>query len=180
MDIKNRLTTDLYFVTDPVVDWVDIFTRPCYRHIIINSLDYCQKQKGLIIYTWVLMSNHIHMIVGTEGTFLVSDVLRDYKKFTSKQIISEIINNPQKSRRDWLLNRFEYSGKHDQKIKLYRFWREGNDAQEIFLESYLKQKLNYIHMNPVRAEIVDKAEDYRYSSAIDYAGGQGLLKVRLL
>ena len=65
MDIKNRITGEVYFVTDTVVDWVDIFTRPVYRHIIIESLQYCQKEKGLIIYAWGFMTNHRHMIVGS-------------------------------------------------------------------------------------------------------------------
>ena len=67
MDIKNRITGEVYFVTDTVVDWVDIFSRPIYRHIVIESLLYCQKEKGLIIYAWVLMTNHLHMISGSHG-----------------------------------------------------------------------------------------------------------------
>ncbi len=84
MDIQHRITGEVYFVTDTVVDWVDIFSRPCYRHIIIESLQHCQKQKGLIIYAWVLMTNHMHMIVGSSGINKVSDIMRDFKKFTSK------------------------------------------------------------------------------------------------
>jgi putative transposase len=57
---------------------------------------------------------------------------------------------------------------------------DGNDAQEIYLNDYFNQKLNYIHENPVKAEIVNRAEDYRYSSAIDYAGGKGLLEVMVV
>jgi len=80
----------------------------------------------------------------------------------------------------WMLNRFEYAGKNDKKIKNYRFWQEGNDAQEIFLNDYFNQKLNYIHENPVKSEIVNRAEDYRYSSAIDWAGKKGLLEVTIV
>jgi len=65
MDIKNRMTGEVYFVTDTVVDWVDIFSRPIYRHIIIESLQFCQKEKRLLIYAWVLMTNHLHMIAGS-------------------------------------------------------------------------------------------------------------------
>ena len=177
MDIQHRITGEVYFVTDIVVDWVDIFTRPLYKYIIIESLLYYQKEKGLLIYAWVLMSNHLHMIVGRNGENKVSDLLRDFKKFTSKEILRTLLVEPTESRRDWMLNRFEYAGKHDKKIKNYRFWQEGNNAQEIFLNDYFNQKLNYIHENPVKAEIVNRPEDYRYSSAIDYAGGKGLLKV---
>jgi REP element-mobilizing transposase RayT len=60
MDIFNRLNRELYFMTDTVIDWIDIFTRSVYKHIILESLQYCQEQKGLTIYAWVLMSNHLH------------------------------------------------------------------------------------------------------------------------
>ena len=177
MDIKNRIEGEVYFVTDTVVDWVDIFTRPIYRHIIIESLQYCQKEKGLIIYAWVLMTNHLHMIAGTNGENRISDILRDFKKFTSKKIVQTLLVESGESRRDWMLNRFEYAGKNDKKITNYKFWQEGNDAQEIYLNDYFNQKLNYIHYNPVKAEIVNREEDYRFSSAIDWAGGKGLLDV---
>jgi putative transposase len=180
MNIQHRITGEVYFVTDTVVDWVDIFSRPIYKHIIIESLQYCQKEKGLIIYAWVLMTNHMHMIVGSNGANKVSDIMRDFKKFTSKEILSTLQVESTESRREWMLNRFEYSGKNDKKIKNYRFWQEGNDAQEIYMNDYFNQKLDYIHNNPVKAEIVDRAENYRYSSAIDYAGGKGLLEVTVV
>ncbi|NLI72850.1 MAG: transposase [Bacteroidales bacterium] len=177
MDIQNRILGEVYFVTDTVVDWVDIFTRPTYKHIILDSLAYCQKEKGLLIYAWVLMSNHLHTIAGSDGRNVFSDIWRDFKKFTSKEILRTLINDAQESRQKWMLNRFEYAGKNDKKITNYKFWQEGNDAQGIYLNDYFNQKLNYIHQNPVKAELVNRAEDYRYSSAIDYAGGKGLLDV---
>ena len=180
MDIKNRIEGEVYFVTDTVVDWVDIFTRPIYRHIIIESLEYCQKEKGLIIYAWVLMTNHMHMIAGSHGENKIPDILRDFKKFTSKKILQTLLVESGESRRNWMLNRFEQAGKNDKKITNYKFWQEGNDAQEIYLNDYFKQKLNYIHYNPVKAEFVNLEEDYRYSSAIDWAGGKGLLEVTIV
>jgi REP element-mobilizing transposase RayT len=125
MDIQYRIEGDIFFVTDTVVDWVDIFTRPLYKHIIIDSLVYCQKEKGLIIYAWVLMSNHLHAIVGSTSENKVSDIWRDFKKFTSKEIINNLKTDPQESRQEWMLNRFEYAGKNDKKIKNYRFWQDG-------------------------------------------------------
>jgi len=106
--------------------------------------------------------------------------MRDFKKLTSKEILRTLLVEPTESRQEWMLNRFEYAGKNDNKIKNYRFWQEGNDAQAICLNDYFNQKLNYIHQNPVVAEIVNQAEDYRYSSAIDYAGGKGLLEVMVV
>ena len=180
MDLKDRREGEVYFVTDTVVDWVDIFSRPIYRHIVIESLKYCQKEKGLIIYAWVIMTNHMHRFVGSKGENKVSDILRDFKKFTSKAILHTLLVESGESRRDWMLNRFEYSGKNDKKITNYRFWQEGNDAQEIFMNDYFNQKLNCIRYNPVKAEFVNHEVDYKYSSAIDWAGGKGLLEVTII
>ena len=84
-----RLTTDLYFTTSTVVDWMDVFTRPVYKHVIVQSLTHCQEQKGLDVYAWVLMTNHLHMIVGTrEDGISIGDIMRDFKKYTSKSILS--------------------------------------------------------------------------------------------
>ena len=70
----------LYFTTSTIIDWVDIFTRPTYKHIVVDSLSYCQSHKGLNIYAWVLMSNHLHMIVDTTDDNTVGDVMRDFKR----------------------------------------------------------------------------------------------------
>ena len=126
---KNRIEGEVYFVTDTVVDWIDIFTRTSYKHIILDSLVYCQKNKGLIVYAWVLMSNHLHAIVGSSSEYKVSDIWRDFKKFTSKEIVKALKYDPQESRQEWMLNRFEYTGKNDKKITNYKFWQDGNAEQ---------------------------------------------------
>lgn len=175
MGIRNKISPDYkYFVTLTVEEWVDIFTRPIYRHIIVESLKYCQKEKGLVIFAWCIMSNHIHMIIKAKEGFNLSDILRDFKKFTSKEIVKSIIEYPE-SRRKWLLNKFEFAGKYNKKIKNYKFWQDGNEAKEIHTTNFLEQKLEYIHNNPVKAEIVDNPEEYKYSSARDYCGTKGLL-----
>lgn len=177
MNIANRVLDELYFVTSTVVDWIDIFTRPKYKHIILESLTYCQEKKGLQIYAWVLMSNHLHMIVSAGTDASVSDILRDFKKFTSKRILAELEEDPQESRREWMLDRFHFAGANDKKISKYRFWQEGNHSELIYLHDFYLQKLNYIHNNPIRQEIVSRQEEYLYSSALDYAGGKGLLNI---
>ena len=175
-----RLTKDLYFTTSTVIDWMDVFTRPLYKQIIVESLKYCQAQKGLEIYAWVLMTNHLHMIVGidsNQSTNTISDVLRDFKKFTSKAIVKAIQDNPAESRKEWLLNRFWFRGVNDSKIKNYKFWQDGSYIETIYSYEFYKEKLNYIHMNPVKQEIVDRPEDYIYSSAQNYCGQNGLINV---
>ena len=79
-----------------------------------------------------------------------------------------------------MLNRFEFAGKYNNKIKNFKFWQEGNEAKEIHTNSFLDQKLDYIHNNPVKAEIVARPEDYLYSSASDYSGEKGLLEVEII
>lgn len=175
-----RLTKELYFTTSTVIDWMDVFTRPIYKHIIIDSLKYCQEQKGLEIYAWVLMTNHLHMIAGTHGSLLISDVLRDFKKFTSKGIANAIEQNQQESRKEWLMDRLRFRGVNDCKIKKYKFWQDGNHIENIVAYDFYKEKLNYVHMNPVKQEIVEKPESYLYSSARNYAGLQGLINVIIL
>ncbi len=179
MPLKTITDRDgMYFLTSTVVDWVDVFTRPIYRYIIIDSLRYCMNEKGLELYAWVIMSNHIHLMAASKPGFHLSDTMRDFKKYTSKQITAAIsVEN--ESRKEWMLNRFEYAGRNDKKIKNYTFWQDGNEAKPIYSFEFLKQKIDYIHNNPVKAEIVEYAEQYKFSSAIDYAGGKGLLNTLL-
>ena len=81
MGLNNKISEgNVYFLTITVVDWVDVFTRPGYKHEIVNALRYCQQSKGLELYAWVIMSNHIHLIAGTKDGFNLSDILRDFKK----------------------------------------------------------------------------------------------------
>lgn len=181
MSIKNKIESNsIYFLTMTVVDWVDIFTREDYRYIIIDSLKYCQKEKGLEVYSWCLMTNHLHLIAAAKenGPFTLSDILRDFKKFTSKTIIERIKEIPE-SRRKWLLDRFEFAGRYNKKIEFYKFWQDGNEPKEVYSEEFLQQKIAYIHDNPVRAGWVNEQQYYKYSSAIDYAGEKGIIDVIL-
>jgi putative transposase len=180
MGIKNPiLPNEIYFLTSTVVDWVDVFTRPVYKDIIVNSLKFCQNKKGLDLYAWCLMTNHIHWIAGAKEGFLLSDIIRDFKKFTSTAIV-KAISEEAESRRDWMLYRFGFAGKFRNDVINFKFWQDGNEPKDCRTREFTLQKLNYIHQNPVRAGIVFEAEQYMYSSAINYMGGKGLLDVILL
>ncbi|QHL87361.1 transposase [Nibribacter ruber] len=180
MGIKNKIHEGhLHYLTLTVVDWIDVFTRPIYRHIILDSLKFCQERKGLELYAWVLMSNHLHMIAAAKDGFHLSDILRDFKKFTSRSIVTAI-QMENESRREWMLHRFQFPANVHSKVINHKFWQDGNEAKEIHSNEFLQQKLDYIHQNPVRAEIVQEPEHYLYSSAIDYAGGKGLLPIILI
>ncbi|SNS00685.1 transposase, partial [Flavobacterium sp. ov086] len=164
-----------HFITPTVVDWIDVFTRQTYRDIVIESLDYCIKNKGMILYGYVIMSNHIHMIVQSEDGKL-SDLIRDFKKFMAKNILEKIQNSPE-SRREWILERFKLAAQIHQRNKEYQFWQYGNHAEEIYSTEFMWSKLHYIHLNPVRAGLVAKASEYIYSSACNYVNDSGLLEI---
>ena len=103
---KIRDKEGIHFVTFAVTEWVDVFTRREYREIVLDSIKHCQKEKGLILYAWCLMSNHVHLVVSAKNSD-TSDILRDFKKFTSKQIIKAIEEHPGESRKDWMLKIFK-------------------------------------------------------------------------
>ena len=170
----------IHFVTFAVIEWVDVFTRREYKDIVINSLKHCQEEKGLVLYSWCLMSNHLHLIIYAEK-HSISDILRDFKKYTSKQIIKTIREHEHESRKDWMLDIFNKAGEANSRNESYQFWRQDNQPKECYSEHFTNQKLEYIHRNPVEAGLVDKAEEYLYSSARDYYDtGRGLLRVELL
>lgn len=152
----------VHFVTFTVHQWADVFTRSVYVDILLNSLKFCQEKKGLEIYAWVVMSNHCHLVVRAKNENL-SDIIRDLKKFTSKAIYKSIEENSHESRKAWLLLALKY----EERIW---FWEEGYHGEEILSQSFFDSKVNYIHMNPVRAGIVEKEEEYLLSSAADFHG----------
>lgn len=177
--IRNR--EGIHFITFAVVEWVDVFTRKKYRDILIESLKHCQQERGLLIYSWCVMSNHVHLIVSARNND-TSEILRDFKKFTSKEIIKAISDYAGESRREWMLAIFRNAGEQNSRNKAYQFWRQENHPKELFGPEFTYQKLEYIHNNPVEAGVVEKAEEYLYSSARDYYEGKrvGLLEIEFL
>jgi len=168
----------LYYLTLQVVDWIDIFSRLVYRDIVIDSLRYCQLNKGLQVFAYVIMSNHIHLIANS-GISDLSNTLRDFKKFTSRNILEEI-ETGNESRKEWMLNRFEFAGQKHNRNEKYQFWTHENHAVHLYSPEFTGEKLMYLYNNPVRAGIVAKPEDYLYSSARNYANLPGVLDIELL
>ncbi|MGO4818158.1 REP-associated tyrosine transposase [Flavobacterium sp. W22_SRS_FP1] len=173
---KIRDQTLPHFITATVVDWVDVFTRKTYRDTIIECLDYCIANKAMHLYGYVIMSNHTHIIVQS-GDGQLSDLLRDFKKFTATKIIEKIKTEPE-SRREWILERFKVATESHIRNKNHQFWKYGNHPEEIYTNKFMWSKLDYIHLNPVRAGIVEKASQYIYSSASNYVLDTGLLKIQ--
>jgi REP element-mobilizing transposase RayT len=168
---------ELYFITFATVNWIDVFIRREYKDILIDSFRFCQKEKGLELFSWVIMTNHIHVIGRTKEGYNMSDVLRDFKKFTSAMLIKAIQDNPKESKKELMLAYFSKAGEFNNNNTKYQFWQQDNKPIILYTNEIIQQKINYIHDNPVRAGFVDLAEHYSYSSAMDYANKKGLLEV---
>jgi REP element-mobilizing transposase RayT len=118
------------------------------------------------------------MIAKSVGGITLSEILRDFKKFTSRKIVRDILEG-QESRKEWMLERFKSNGRLLRRIENYKFWQDGNHAEMIYTSSFFYEKLNYIHKNPVKEMIVQKPEEYFFSSARNYAGLDFLLDIVL-
>ena len=166
-EFRKANTDHPYFLTLTVVGWIDIFTRSIYSDVIMQSLRFCQKNKGLEVYAYVIMPNHVHLVVRSLDKNLY-DTIRDFKSYTAKEIIRLIEDEPGESRREWLLHMFRFYGKFKKNNKKYRFWQGTNHPTELSDPDVFDQKIDYIHDNPVVAGYVTDPESWQYSSACIY------------
>ena len=167
----------IYFITLTVVEWADVFTRREYSELFCESLNYCQREKGLQLYAWCIMTNHVHLICAAPK---LPDVMRDLKKYTSRFIVEAIRNNPKESRKNWLVWMFKSAAEKSTNHGEYQFWQLGGHYVELSTNELMEQRLEYLHQNPVKAGFVEEPEQWYYSSARDYAGQKGRLNVVLM
>jgi REP element-mobilizing transposase RayT len=159
-----------HFLTCTVINWMPLFTRPQTVEIIFNALQYRQEHNGWKIYGYVFLENHIHMIIQSEE---LSEELSRFKSFTARKLIDYL----EEINAERLLKQMAFFRKEHKRDRDYQCWEEGSHPQLVDNEDILRQKLEYIHQNPVKRGYVDKAEDWRYSSARNYAGLPGLIPV---
>jgi len=152
--------------------------RPVQKDLICDSLNYCVEKKGLEIFAYVIMSSHLHLLARAENGDL-SSILRDFKKFTATQLIKSF-RYKNESRREWMVKLFDNQQRKQTSKSKHQVWQYNNHAVETFSARFTLSKINYIHQNPVVAGIVNKADQYPYSSAQDYSGETGPVKVSLL
>ncbi len=162
-----------HFITCTIVGWLPVFTRARYLDIITASLTFCRQQKGLHLHGYVILDNHLHMVVSSDN---LSQVIQDFKRHTAK----EILVLAQQENKLWLLKQFEFFKSAHKRNSQYQVWQEGFHPQSITTEDMLKQKLDYIHYNPVKLGLVDLPEDWRYSSARNYFGQDAVLEIDLV
>jgi len=158
-----------YFVTLTVLHWIPVFTRPATVEILFNSLRFLISD-GLKIHAFVVLENHMHMVVQSHS--IDRDISR-FKSFTAKQIISFLSVNRIKR----ILDQLAFYKKAHKTDRVYQFWEEGVHPEWIQNEQMMRQKIEYIHQNPVKRGYVDDAKHWRYSSARNYAGEEGVLEV---
>ncbi len=166
----------LYFVSFATVFWIDVFVRRIYFDCLVENLNYCVNEQGLVIYAWCIMPSHMHLVF--KSTIKKpADMIGGFKSYTSRKLIRLIESNMQESRREWLLNAFQKAGKANANNLNTQFWQQHNHPIELWSGHVIQQKIDYTHNNPVEAGFVDNDYEYLYSSARDYCGIKGLVKV---
>ena len=170
-----------FYLTLNTVDWVDIFIRPVYKQVVVHTLNHFIDNKGLIVHAWCLMTNHLHMLVHVKDGIVLSEIEKEFKTFTSTKILEAIETEPEE-RREWMMKRFENAGNILGLGKKYHVWQDSGNPVQVDLKKtdVLSEYSSFIHENPVRNRFVDTAVDYPYSSARDYAGIKGLVKIKKL
>ena len=176
---KFRNKEGLYFVSFATVYWVDVFTRSSYCDILVDSLKYSAENLGLNLFCWCIMPNHVHLIFSDKND-QPAILLGRFKEFTSKQIVKAIIDNKKESRKEWMLWMFERAARKSSNVSKYQFWQHNNQPIELFNTKIMEQKADYLHDNPVKAGYVEEAWYWRYSSAIDYCDGKGMIDIKEL
>jgi putative transposase len=158
-----------HFVTCTVLHWIPVFTRPATVDILLDSLRFLM-QDGLKVYAFVILENHLHLVVQSED--LARDLAR-FKSYTAKQLIGYLSDNQVTQ----ILEQLAFYKKAHKEDRGYQFWQEGSHPEWLQNDEMMRQKVNYIHENPVKRGYVDLPEHWRYSSARNYAGLPGLLEV---
>lgn len=156
-----------HFITFAVVGWVDEFTRREYAEFLLENLAYCRKHKGLLLYDLVVMPNHLHMIAVTAAGNL-GEIMRDFKSFTSKELVKRIAGNQHESRKEWMLRLFREHGAANPHNEEVQFWQQSNRPIILDRPERFQQRRRYLRENPPRAGLVNDETAYMWSSANPY------------
>jgi len=162
--------THPHFITCTILHWIPIFTRTQTTDIIFNSLKYLQQSDNLKLYAYVILENHLHLIVSSDD---IAKSMQKFKAHTAKEILKLLQENNVKT----ILDQLAFYKKAHKKETTYQLWQEGIAPKLIQGEKMMIDRIKYIHNNPVKRGYVDEANHWRYSSARDYDGVRGLLDV---
>ena len=171
--INRDNENSIHFLTLTIIEWMNIFTKPQYFKIIIDSLKFCQKYKGLLLYEYVIITNHIHLISQAKNNYKLSQIISDFKKHTTAEILKSLsLDN-----RKYILNLIKQSFTRKKGYQ-NQIWQRENYPEIIESEIFYLQKAKYIHNNPVVKGYVNKCHDWLYSSARNrYLDDDSIIKV---
>jgi len=158
-----------HFVTCTVLHWIPVFTRPATVDIVLDSLRFMMKD-GLTVHAYVILENHLHLVVKSGD--LNRDMAR-FKSYTAKRLLGYLAEHNARQ----ILEQLAFYKKAHKDDRAYQFWQEGCHPKWIQNDEMMRQKIEYVHQNPVQRGYVDLPEHWRYSSARSYAGQAGLLAV---
>jgi REP element-mobilizing transposase RayT len=161
--MANIITEYPHFFTATNLNWKKLLAPNKYKDIVIESMRFLVDDKRVIIYGFVIMDNHIHIIWQLQAGRKRNDVQRDFLKYTAQLIKKDMMKHHPDELKEFLVNA---------KDRKYQFWERNPLSVEIWSEKVLLQKLKYIHENPVRAGICKYPDDYKYSSVLLYKFGK--------
>ncbi|MGB5238469.1 MAG: transposase [Flavobacteriaceae bacterium] len=173
---KFHNPTAAYFISFATVYWIDLFTREKYFSILEKSITYCREKKDMEVYAYCFMPSHVHMIFRS----VIGDpsgLIRDFKGYSSRRLLKGIEENSLESRRKWLLELFKRAAKNKSNVTRRQLWQHHNKPIELWSTGVIKQKIEYIHRNPVVSGFVTRPEDWKYSSARNYQEDHSVMKI---
>ena len=159
-----------HFLTCTIVGWLPIFTRNETVEIVFDSWRFLQKERGVMIYGYVILENHLHLIASGPD---LSEAIGDFKSYTARRIIDFL----EERRVSTLLEQLKWHKARHKTDRTYQLWQEGSHPQDIPHEEVMCQKLDYMHNNPVARGYIDEPIHWRWSSARNYAGLPALFPV---
>lgn len=172
MRSRNRNAFDthgnVFFVTFTTVGFIHLFNDPVFAEVIIENLQYYQKRGDFVILAYVVMPNHIHLVVTIADGKTISGCIGNLKRITSRQISSRL---EQTKNRTLISRLHEAAGKEP--ADDCRIWKPRFDCFALHDIETIRQKIAYVHNNPVKAGLVTCDVDWPYSSAAAYMGMPG-------
>lgn len=159
-----------YFITSSIVDGLPLFMNPSITKIVLDALCYLQYENKVSLYGYVFTPNHLHLIAEHEA---LSEKLRAFKSFTGRSIVDYLVDKNSKS----ILRQLCSKKLKNHRDSNHQVWQEGLHPKQLFSAKMIRQKMEYIHFNPVKAGFVENPVHWRLSSAVNYKGGNGVIPI---
>ncbi len=153
-----------HFITCTVVHWLPVFTHAARFDILIDALKFSREKKGLKIYSWVILDNHLHAILAAPD---LARVIMEFKRYTALKLIEQL----EREKCNWLLHQLAFAKARHKHASEHQFWQESSHAHALAGDAIMERTIAYIHNNPIKRGLVVGAEHWRYSSAHEWLVG---------